>query len=421
MSLTDADDSIVLSDLVRSGEASRLRRRGALVIRDHQNSSLQPSMSTTHIVRPPMSPTAGRQPLFAVPAPAYPVEFDEEDEEETYEDGAWGFGTGTAASIDILERDARRLDLEAEMRIDEGDQTAGYFAIYCNGADLDSHHSHDHSSAPTPSASRPRRKPSAFSKPAPNAPRTPRRTGCGALVHVSAMPRRKCGVWIARGDAGPSVAPLDRAYFSTRVVDKIMESSCGCIRTGIGCRVCGNALGTIFTPCQAAAAGLFSTTTSPSPSPGPPEAPLRVVSPTSPTASYWLPRAQTVSPPSNPPPPVSVYTFFSDAVHSEPEFAFPPAPPPPTPLSVPPPIMPARRRWTGLSVQVDVRTGSSVWAEPGQDPDGEEDADEDPDGDGGAGRRSPITVVGGVTNPDLDPDAAEKVETSTNPFDWAER
>lgn len=101
-----------------------------------------------------------------------------------------------------------------------------------------------------------------------------------------------------------------------------------------------------------------------------------------------------------------------------PEFAFPPAPQPPAPLSALPQAMPARRRWPGLSVQVDVRTGSSVWAEPGQDPDGDEDADEDPDADGDAGRRSPVVVVGGVTNPDLDP---EKVETGVNTFDWAER
>ena len=83
--------------------------------------------------------------------------------------------------------------------------------------------------------------------------------------------------------------------------------------------------------------------------------------------------------------------------------------------------MAARRRWPGLSVQVDVRTGSSVWTEPGQDPDGDEDADEDPDGDGESGRRSPVVVVGGVTNPDVDPDAAEKVEAGVNTFDWAER
>ena len=116
-----------------------------------------------------------------------------------------------------------------------------------------------------------------------------------------------------------------------------------------------------------------------------------------------------------------MYTFFSDAVHSEPEFTFPPAPPPPTPLSALPQSMAARRRWPGLSVQVDVRTGSSVWTEPGQDTDGDEDADEDPDGDGESGRRSPVVVVGGVTNPDVDPDAAEKVEAGVNTFDWAER
>ena len=82
--------------------------------------------------------------------------------------------------------------------------------------------------------------------------------------------------------------------------------------------------------------------------------------------------------------------------------------------------MPARRRYPGLSVQVDVRTGSSIWAEPEQYPDGDEDADDDPDADGDAGRYTPVVVVGGVTNPDTDPDAAEKVE-GVNTLDWAER
>ena len=68
--LTDADDSIVLSDLVRTGEASRLRRRGALRL-DHtaagRSAANTPSVSMSVSLPAAAAPPAPRRP-FALPA-----------------------------------------------------------------------------------------------------------------------------------------------------------------------------------------------------------------------------------------------------------------------------------------------------------------------------------------------------------------
>ncbi|KAJ7776330.1 hypothetical protein B0H16DRAFT_1506367 [Mycena metata] len=85
--------------------------------------------------------------------------------------------------------------------------------------------------------------------PEPPAKRRKKSNGCGVKVHKSATPagRRWMG---ASDDAEAVVIPLEDQY-----IPKGMHSvatkrdSCGCIRTPVGCAICGNALGASHTIC----------------------------------------------------------------------------------------------------------------------------------------------------------------------------
>ena len=147
---------------------------------------------------------------------------------------------------------------------------------------------------------------------------SPRSNGCGAIVHTAAVPRRRCGVWMARFGSTDAVVEMDSQYFDRSVVVRMMKSPCGCVREGIGCKLwcvrttclyqrklkllcSGNPLGTRYRPCKAAAEGLFSTAITPS-------------HPNHPSGStYWR----------NPPSPsltstCYIYTLFPDRVSSFP-------------------------------------------------------------------------------------------------------
>ena len=72
----------------------------------------------------------------------------------------------------------------------------------------------------------------------PPPPRTsPMRNGCGAIVHTAAVPRKRCGVWMARFGSTDAVIEMDSQYFDRSVVVRMMKSPCGCVREGIGCRL----------------------------------------------------------------------------------------------------------------------------------------------------------------------------------------
>jgi hypothetical protein len=63
-------------------------------------------------------------------------------------------------------------------------------------------------------------------------------SGCGALLHMNASPRRRLGVFTAKNEASTgAVIGLDSTYFDRAAVAKIVRSACGCIREGIGCAV----------------------------------------------------------------------------------------------------------------------------------------------------------------------------------------
>jgi len=127
------------------------------------------------------------------------------------------------------------------------------FVLYCGAGEPHLPSSTTpHSMSPLPTH---RRRPSRTS---------PTSNGCGAIVHMAAVPRKRCGVWMARFGSTDAVVEMDSQYFDHSVVVRMMKSPCGCVREGIGCRLCGNPLGTRYRPCKAAAEGLFSTAITPS-------------------------------------------------------------------------------------------------------------------------------------------------------------
>lgn len=253
--ITDADDTIVLSDLVRSGEASRLRRRGAIrdgTLSSHRQSSSMPS--TTVFSPPAPAYTAPpSQTLFRPLSPVWRNEFQDsrepdlqgaDDDAYQYDDddenGEWQWGRmqGAVDSAANVERDVRRQALEADIRIEDSDQSSGSFILLCGGElppdsqDLASHHTSSNNN-------KPRRRPSAFcpSSPPQRPPRLRATNGCGTIIHISGIPRRRHGVWIARGAATSDVVPMPTAYFDCTAVAKMMKSACGCVREGVGCSV----------------------------------------------------------------------------------------------------------------------------------------------------------------------------------------
>ncbi|KAF9647826.1 hypothetical protein BDM02DRAFT_3187652 [Thelephora ganbajun] len=277
---SDADDEIVLSDLVRTGEASRLRRRGAMRI-DHtarEGGSLPPS-------QPPGNhhpPEQAMQTADFVPNvdTIWGQDQDGGPDEEYSPDSYTGEWPET--------RDTQNDDLDYPEDLEKSTHS---FVLYCGAEGPHPPPTTPHFISPLPAY--PLRPPPSRTSPTSN--------GCGVIIHTAAVPRKRCGVWMARFGSTDAVVEMDSQYFDRSVVVRMMKSPCGCVREGVGCRFCGNPLGTRYRPCKAAAEGLFSTAITPS-------------HPNHPSGSaYWR----------NPPSPSSVstcfiYTLFSDRVSSFP-------------------------------------------------------------------------------------------------------
>ncbi|KAH0840373.1 hypothetical protein J3R83DRAFT_1401 [Lanmaoa asiatica] len=205
---TDADDSIVLSDLVRTGEASRLRRRGAMRL-DHNLLSVQRNEGGR--VTPPTVIVA-RTPSWIEPP---------SDDDESMQ--AWEQG------YDPSSRPQGR-------SVIPGPETYGY-TLYCGGEETLSSFEHTHTSLYARS-------------PLPSYPPVPsdsalcrhddllRKTnGCGAVVHLRASRRDGSSVWIGKDEATSAVIPMDASYFERHIVVKMIRSACGCVREGVGCAI----------------------------------------------------------------------------------------------------------------------------------------------------------------------------------------
>jgi hypothetical protein len=129
-------------------------------------------------------------------------------------------------------------------------------------------------------------------------------------------------MWATRTVASSCVVPLEAHYFDAAEAAKFEHSSCGCVKEGVGCAVCGNPLGTRFTPCRMAVSGMFSpghkhytSLQAPWTRDALPALPMRPEGP-----RYWhaIPSSSSSVASSH------IHSFFSTAVTSYPEYNFPP-------------------------------------------------------------------------------------------------
>lgn len=206
---TDADDSIVLSDLVRTGEASRLRRRGAMRL-DH--SILNTQRNEGGRATPPTVVVA-RTPSW--------IEAPSDDDESTQ---AWEQGYNLSSPRPL------------GRSIAPGSEIYGY-TLYCGGEEPPSSpfvrqtspyvRSPLPSYPPTLSDSSPRRLDCPLQK----------TNGCGAVIHLRASRRDGSSVWVGKDEATSAVVQMDASYFERSTVVRMIRSPCGCVREGVGCAI----------------------------------------------------------------------------------------------------------------------------------------------------------------------------------------
>ncbi|EJD01740.1 uncharacterized protein FOMMEDRAFT_169792 [Fomitiporia mediterranea MF3/22] len=261
------EEPLSMSDLVRAGETSRLRRRGA--ISGHRARQSTSAVYVGSSVDTSLNATQYQQPNRQFPqAPAVPP--------------PWVDGSSASQSWvgDIV--DPTKADDDAD-----GVPSSGY-ALYCGVETWEFGDEEPYEPSPLPL---PFDEPSS---PALSPRRIRKSTGCGALIHTSGTPKSKHGTWSATGRASASVVPLDKAYFERGGQSKLF--SCGCRWHGVGCSNCGNPLGNVYMPCQVA-------TTTSTLSRDPSQASRRSTAPPNTSAHFH-------------------YTFFGDAVSSYPEYEF---------------------------------------------------------------------------------------------------
>ena len=252
---TDADDSIVLADLVRTGEASRLRRRGAMRL-DHN-----PGGGATRAPPPPPLPPPSNSNGAAGPSsyapPVRPIIIEPSRtpspepgaDEYTYTAGPvrrdWEGGGGRPLPLPLQGPGRAAEGVQAVEILSETNQAGQAYVLYCGGEDACCEDD-DEEEPPRrfePSLFPAYSAPSSSISPCPSSSsraqgKAARKTnGCGALVHARAYPQRPRGVWMAKEDAAETVVGLDPAYCDHPAMDKMLKSACGCIREGIGCSV----------------------------------------------------------------------------------------------------------------------------------------------------------------------------------------
>lgn len=266
----DTDDSIVLSDLVRTGEASRLRRRGAMRL-DHGHSSHSYQQQ---------SPT-----VIFVGSPSLNPETEEIQGPSTFT------------------HERRNTRARPRQTVSEPELDYSYM-IFCGSEDA-IHEEESGSSSFVPSILP--LYPSPSSRPPSSLPRRKRTNGCGTAIHLSAAPRRRHGIWFAKDDPTSAVIPMEEKYFDEEIASKLVTSPCGCVREGIGCAQCGNPLGVRYRCCKSASSGGHHLRNKP-----PAHGPVRPEGP-----RYW--RASNNSHVKS----VYTYTFFRKFVTSTTPYDFP--------------------------------------------------------------------------------------------------
>ncbi|KAJ7138875.1 hypothetical protein C8R46DRAFT_1136432 [Mycena filopes] len=133
--------------------------------------------------------------------------------------------------------------------------TPAGIALFC-GREYDSSElALDPAQEPTAAAPHPQFLPCPSPPPERPRKRQKRSNGCGAVVHSTG---REAVRWRAPlAGVSPNVIPLERAYFTPGAATalNIHEDACGCAIRGVGCKICGNALGALDTPCVIHAEG----------------------------------------------------------------------------------------------------------------------------------------------------------------------
>jgi len=220
---TDADDSIVLSDLVRTGEASRLRRRGAMRI-DH--GAFTGTSGHPYATARPATPT-----MIIADRPSWDLDYDPDSqtvlEGHLYRDPSSRFSR-------VRPRSSRRHGPHDTIAYTQPqDKAEEYVYTLVCGAKVTNFDLDDEVEPFKPSIL-PLYPPLASSS---TKKSIERNTGCGSIVHVYAAPRSRVGMWTARSAAPSSVITLEASYFATREAAKFTRNACGCVKEGVGCAV----------------------------------------------------------------------------------------------------------------------------------------------------------------------------------------
>ncbi|KAJ7584982.1 hypothetical protein C8J56DRAFT_1166201 [Mycena floridula] len=221
------DSAISITDLLRSGEASRLRRRGAR--------REPPSDTVVQLVELALMAHSGQRPAPGTADPRAPA--------AARQPGSWTDSTSPA--FGSLPDSTFIWDTLRDLRREREDAQTVSYTLYCGSEPV-------LSTQPGLGSFRPNPLPwaSDFTDDSRSQPKTTsitRSSGCGALIHTQAFTHSQG--WTARTTAPEAVVPLDEHYFSEIEFHGIGKARCNCHTEGIGCANCGNPLGTRFKSC----------------------------------------------------------------------------------------------------------------------------------------------------------------------------
>lgn len=216
----EASGDIFLSDLLRTGEASRLRRRGA--------------MRLDHMLRQGSSAGVGDGVDVTYSAWRVPGHLGSPGDEMEEESGGYSLWCGTEEQED-------QEGAEDEWGSDEPWRPALLpssppplppsrplpYSPYASGSSTRSSASDHHSRKRSSHSLAPHRTHN-------SSPRS-RKNGCGALLHTDAAPRRGRVEWMGIGDPEGALAMLDPSY--GRDPRQAKRYPCGCVWEYFGCRM----------------------------------------------------------------------------------------------------------------------------------------------------------------------------------------
>lgn len=222
---SDLDDSIVLSDLVRTGEVSRLRRRGAMRI-DHNH--IHHATAGGHVV--PGAPRLSTPNIVLVERSNWDSDSDLDSPVFT---SHWNTDPVASRAGRRHLRPSRRYGPYSGTGLPSSGVKDEYLYTLVCGVE-------DPRSEPTETEPfRPSILPLYPNSPSlsASAVHSTKSTGCGSVIHVHAAPRSRYRTWSARTAASETVVPMEACYFSTKEAARFSKSSCGCVNEGVGCAI----------------------------------------------------------------------------------------------------------------------------------------------------------------------------------------